>query len=54
MSRAATGDIVVAKPTSNIYTVLAIVATLVNLISFLLIFMRYTAVFGEAKNLFQP
>jgi hypothetical protein len=54
MSRAATGDVVLAKPTSNIYTVLAIIATLVNVSSFILIFLRYTAVFGDTKNLFQP
>jgi hypothetical protein len=54
MSRAATGDVVIAKPSSNIYTVLVIVATLINLIGFLLIFLRYTTVFGDTKNLFQP
>jgi hypothetical protein len=54
MSRAATGDVVIAKPSSNIYTVLVVVATLINLIGFLLIFLRYTTVFGDTKNLFQP
>jgi hypothetical protein len=54
MSRAATGDVVVQKPINNIYTVLVIVATLINVIGFLLIFLRYTTVFGDTKNLFQP
>jgi len=54
MSRAATGDLVKVAPTNNIYTVLAIVGTLINLIGFLLIFLRYTAVFGTDKNIFQP
>jgi hypothetical protein len=53
MSRIATGDRpVIVKPTNNVYTVLAAVAVLVNLICFLLILMRYTTVFGSAANLF--
>jgi hypothetical protein len=52
MSRAATGDQVIVKPTNNVYTVLAIVGTLVNLAGFLVIFLRYTAVFGANASLF--
>ncbi len=52
MSRAATGDQVIVKPTNNIYTVLAIVGTLVNLGGFLVILLRYTAVFGDKASLF--
>jgi hypothetical protein len=55
MSRIATGDRpVIVKPTNNVYTVLVAVATLVNIICFLLILMRYTAVFGSGANLFSP
>jgi hypothetical protein len=53
MSRAATGDVVVVKPTNNVYTVLAIVATLVNIIGFILLFLRYSTVFGSTTNIFQ-
>jgi hypothetical protein len=53
MSRIATGDRpLVMKPTNNVYTVLAVVATLVNIICFLILLMRYTAVFGANANLF--
>lgn len=52
MSRIATGDRVVVKPTNNVYTVLALVAALVNIVCFVLILMRYTAVFGDKANLF--
>jgi hypothetical protein len=53
MSRIATGDRILVKPTNNVYTVLALVALLVNVICFLLILMRYTTVFGDHANLFQ-
>jgi hypothetical protein len=52
MSRIATGDRpIVVKPTNNVYTVLAAIALLVNIICFLLILMRYTTVFGSASSL---
>jgi hypothetical protein len=55
MSRIATGDRpVIVKPTNNVYTVLAAVALLVNVICFLLILMRYTAVFGSNASLWAP
>lgn len=46
MSRIATGDKVVVKAGTNIYTMLVIVATLVQLIGFIAIFMRHQTVFG--------
>jgi len=52
MSRAATGDVVVVKPTNNVYTVLALIGVLVNLIGFILLVMRYLAVFGDQSNIF--
>lgn len=52
MSRAASGDVVVVKPSNNVYTALAVVAVLVNIICFVIIFLRYSAVFGDKANLF--
>jgi hypothetical protein len=53
MSRIATGDRpVIVKPTNNVYTVLVLVALLVNVIAFLIILLRYTVVFGAGANLF--
>jgi hypothetical protein len=53
MSRIATGDRpLIVKPSNNVYTVLALVATLVNIICFLLLLLRFTAVFGDKANLF--
>jgi len=55
MSRIATGDRpVIVKPSNNVYTVLAAVALLVNIICFVLIFTRYTAVFGSNSSLWAP
>jgi hypothetical protein len=46
MSRAAAGDVVVVKPTNNIYTVMVIVATLVQLLALLVVCAQYKAAFG--------
>ena len=54
MSRIATGDRVTLTPSNNIYTVLAIIATLINLIGFVVIALAYTAVFGSKSTLFSP
>jgi hypothetical protein len=54
MSRAGSGEPVVVKPTNNIYTILAIIGTVVNLLGFLVLFLRFTAVFGDKANLFRP
>jgi hypothetical protein len=53
MSRIATGDRpVIVKPTNNVYTVLVLVALLVNVIAFLVVFLRYAIVFGASANMF--
>jgi hypothetical protein len=53
MSRIATGDRpLIVKPSNNVYTVLALVATLVNIICFLLLLLQFKAVFGASANLF--
>lgn len=55
MSRIATGDRpVIVKPTNNIYTALVAVGLLVNAICFVLVWLRFSAVFGAAANLFSP
>jgi len=46
MSRAGTGDVVMVKPANNVYTVMVIVATLAQLLTFLIIFIRFKSVFG--------
>ena len=40
MTRAATGDTVVVKPSNNVYTVLVIAATLVALAALVLLYLR--------------
>ncbi len=47
MSRATAGDTVIVKPTSNIYTVLLIVATVTVLLGLVALFMRAKFLFGE-------
>jgi hypothetical protein len=55
MSRApAAGEVQYVKPTSNIYTVLVIIAVLVNILGFVLLYMRWASVFGDKANLFAP
>lgn len=46
MSRAGAGDVVVVKPMNNVYTVMVIVGTLVQLLTFFILFMRFKSVFG--------
>lgn len=43
MTRVATGDVVIVKPSSNIYTVLVVVATLVNALALLVVWLRGSA-----------
>lgn len=45
MSRMA-GDAIVVRPTNNVYTVLVIIATLVELAAFLVMFTRASSLFG--------
>lgn len=52
MSRIATGDQIVVKPSDNVYTALLVAATLVNLLGFIVILTRFAAVFGEKASLF--
>jgi len=46
MSRAATGDTIVIKPSANVYTVLAIVGTLASAIGLLVLFLRAQTILG--------
>jgi hypothetical protein len=53
MSRAPAGDVIEAKPTNNIYTVLVIAACLAELLAFVALYMKATEVFVESsKGLF--
>jgi len=52
MSRMSGGDRFTARPRNNIYTALAVVGTLVNIIGFIIIFVRFATVFGAKVNLF--
>jgi hypothetical protein len=46
MSRITTVDPIPVRPTANVYTVLVIVATLVNLLALVVLFMKYNTAFG--------
>jgi hypothetical protein len=46
MSRVGAGDVVVIKPQNNVYTVMVIVATVVQVLTLLVIFLRYKSAFG--------
>jgi hypothetical protein len=52
MSRVATGDVVVVKPTNNIYTVLVGIAILAQAIGFLVLYLRASEIFEAGKGLF--
>jgi len=43
-----TSDAIVVKPTNNVYTVLAIVAFLLELIAFIALFMKAREVFPQS------
>ena len=47
MTRAATGDTVVVRPTNNIYTALAGLAVLAQLLGLVVLFMRMQSEFGS-------
>jgi len=53
MSRIPTGDPVVVKPSNNVYTALLLAGTLVNLLGFVVILMRFATVFGDKASLFR-
>ena len=44
MSRAG-GDVVVVKPANNVYTIMVIVATLAQLLTLLVVIVRFKSVF---------
>ncbi len=46
MSRVSTGDVIVQKPSNNIYTVLAAVGFIVGLIGLILFFVKAGQVLG--------
>ena len=52
MSRAASGDTVVLKPSNNIYTVLAIAGTLAVIFGLVVMFMRVKPLLGDGASLF--
>ena len=52
MSRAATGDAVVLKPTNNIFTVLVAVAILAEAIGLTVLLLRAGEIFETGKSLF--
>lgn len=47
MSRAITGDTVIVKPSNNVYTVLAAVATIATILGIIIVNVRATEVFGQ-------
>jgi hypothetical protein len=47
MSRAATGDTVVVKPTNNVYTAMLGAALLAQIIALVIVFMRAQAIFDQ-------
>jgi len=52
MSRIATGNEIVVMPRNNVYTVLVIVAALVNVLAFAILCLRFATVFGKDASLF--
>jgi len=51
MSRATAGDVVVVRPSNDIYTALVIVAVVAQLVTFAIVYLKYKALFGA--DLFQ-
>lgn len=47
MSRSAAGEPIAIKAGNNVYTVLVVVATLINAIALAVLFLKYNTVFGE-------
>ncbi len=45
MTRAASGDVVTVKPSNNVYTALAAIATLVSIIAIVVLFVRASELF---------
>ena len=53
MSRTVASDVIVERPSNNVYTVLLIAAFLAQLIAFLAIVTKAGEIFVEGKSLFQ-
>ena len=49
MSRAATGDTVVVRPSNNVYTALLIAATLAQILTLLVVWMKYGALVPQGN-----
>ena len=47
MSRAATGDVILVAPRNNVYTVLTIIAVLVEIIGLVALIMQADKLFGQ-------
>ena len=52
MSRAASGDTVVVKPSANVYTALAAAATAAVLLGLIALFLKANTVLGPEAGLF--
>ena len=52
MSRGPAADVIVEKPSNNVYTALLAAAFLAQLIAFLAIFSKAGEIFAEGKGLF--
>ncbi len=53
MSRVPTDNVVVVKPTNNVYTALVVIGCLANVLAFVVLFLRAADIFtGDAKSLF--
>lgn len=46
MSRVSGGDVIVIKPQNNVYTVMVIVAAFVQILTLLIVVLRFKSVFG--------
>ncbi len=52
MSRASAGDVIVERPSNNVYTALVIAAFIAQAIAFLAIVSKAAEVFADGKGLF--
>jgi hypothetical protein len=46
MSRASGGEVIVIRPQNNVYTVMVVVATFVQILTLLVVILRFKSVFG--------
>ena len=52
MSRVPAGDVIVERPSNNVYTVMVAVAFLAQLFAFLAIYFKAGEIFADGKSLF--